>query len=613
MKRRHFLKTAPVLSLPLLIKGFPVEAMSDNPLLHLLGQQTLMNGRVLVLVQLNGGNDGLNTVIPLDRYAELTNARSNILIPQAKVLTLNGSTATGLHPAMTEMQALYNTGKMNIVQGVSYPNPNFSHFRATDIWLTGAASSQYLTTGWLGRTLDQQFPDYPAAFPNTTMPDPLAIQIGSQASTMTQTSETNAAFTVTDPSSFYNFVNPPTSTTDTTPYGTELFFLRQKQQQTNLYAGVIKAANTAGNNLATYPANNALANQLKIVARLIKGGLKTPIYIVNHPNSFDTHNNQTDATDHTIGVHANALGLLSKAIGAFQQDLTLMNIQDKVTGMTFTEFGRRIKSNGSTGTDHGTSIPMFFFGAKLNAALTGTSPILPANAGVNDQIPMQYDFRSVYYTVLRDWFQLTDADLSSVMFQTYSTLPIFSQSILPVNIVSFTGDWKNAKVSLKWTTDKEQNIDSYEVQRSEDGISFGKKGTVASVNAATTHDYTFSDTDLQQSYYYYRIKVIEKSGSTKYSAVLLLKDAQVVKGVRVKILPNPIDNWFTASFQDKVSGTITVRMLELSGKEVWKGEQHANDVYNLTFTINKQVMPGVYVIQVRDGSGYESSSKVLLR
>jgi uncharacterized protein (DUF1501 family) len=613
MKRRQFLQAFPALSLPLFIKGFPVEAMTENPLLHLLGQQSLMNGRVLVLVQLNGGNDGLNTVLSLDRYAELTAARSNILIPQSAALTLNGTSATALHPAMTEMQQLYNNGQLNIVQGVSYPNPNFSHFRATDIWLTAAASNQYLTTGWLGRTLDQQFPGYPNGYPNTTMPDPLAIQIGSQASTMTQAGETNAAFTVTDPSSFYNFVNPPTTNTDTTPYGTELFFLRQKQQQTNQYAGVIKAANSAGNNLATYPANNALANQLKIVARLIKGGLKTPLYIVNHPNSFDTHTNQTDATNHIIGVHANALGLLSKAIGAFQQDLGLMGIQDRVTGMTFTEFGRRIKSNGSVGTDHGTSIPMFFFGAKLNPGLTGASPVLPANATVNDQIPMQFDFRQVYYTVLRDWFQLTDADLAAVLFQTYSTLPIFSQSILPVNIKSFTGAWKNARVSLQWITDKEVNVDRFEVERSTDGLGWTKIGAVAALNAASGATYDFGDVNLQQAFYYYRLRVVEKSGSVKYSSILLLKDAQVVKGVRMKILPNPIDNWFTTSFQDKVSGTITVRMLDLSGKEIWQGVQQANDVYNLTFTINKQVMPGVYVLQVRDGSGFEASSRVLLR
>jgi uncharacterized protein (DUF1501 family) len=611
MKRRHFLKTAPVFTLPLLIKGFPVEAMTQSPLLQLLGQQTLMNGRVLVLVQLNGGNDGLNTVISLDQYSALTNARANILLPQPSVLALNNTTATGLHPAMTEMQKLFNTGMMNIVQGVSYPNPNFSHFRATDIWLTGAASDQYLTTGWLGRTLDDQFPGFPDGYPSATMPDPLAIQIGSQASTMTQTSETNAAFTVTDPSSFYNFVNGSTDPVPATPYGSELSFLRLKQQQTNQYAGVIKAANTSGTNLATYPANNSLANQLKIVARLIKGGLKTPLYIVNHPNSFDTHTSQTDATDHTIGTHANALSILSKGIAAFQQDLGLLGIQDRVTGMTFTEFGRRIKSNASVGTDHGTSIPMFFFGSKLNAALTGANPLLPANAGVNDQIPMTYDFRQVYYTVLKDWFQLTDADLNGIV-PLAASLPIFNQLALPVNLLSFTGVWKNGEVSLQWTTDKENNIDSYEIQRSNDGVSFSKRGTVTALNVTTKHDYTYYDTSLQQSFYYYRIKVLDKAGTIKYSAVILLKDAQMVKGVRVKILPNPIDNWFTTSFQDKVTGNISVRMMDMTGKEVWKGEQVANDAYNLTFTINKHITPGVYVIQVRD-KDYEASTRVLLR
>lgn len=611
MKRRHFLKTAPVFTLPLLIKGFPVEAMNSNPLLKLLGEQNLKNGRVLVLVQLNGGNDGLNTVISLDRYAELTNARANILLPADKVLTLHNTNATGLHTVMTEMQEMYNNGLMNIVQGVSYPNPNFSHFRATDIWLTGSATNQYLTTGWLGRTVDQQYPGYPdpASLPNA---DPLAVQIGSQSSSMMQTSQTNAAFTVTDPNSFNDFVNDVVPAMPDTPYGREVTFLRKLQQSTEEYSNVIKTAYGLGANLATYPANNSLANQLKIVARLIKGGLKTPLYIVNHPNSFDTHATQVVAADHTTGYHANALGVLSKAIGAFQKDLDQLGIKDRVTGMTFTEFGRRIKSNADAGTDHGTSIPMFFFGTKLNPALTGASPVLPANAGTNDQIPMQFDFRSVYYTVLREWFQLTDADLSSVLFQPYPALPIFSQLALPVNILSFTGNWKNAAVSLQWTTEKENNIDLYEIQRSDDGVNYSKKGTVISLNIANKHEYSFYDNNLQQSFYYYRIKVVEKTGQFKYSNTLLLKDAQVVKGVRVKILPNPIDNWFTASFQDKVTGNITVRMLDLSGREVWKGEQLANDTYNLTFTIDKHVMPGVYVIQVRDKE-YEASTKVLLR
>ncbi len=614
MKRRNFLKTAPVLSLPFLIKGFPVEAMTQSPLLHLVGQQSLINGRVLVLIQLSGGNDGLNTVISLDRYAELTAARSNILIPQARVLALNKSTATGLHPSMTEMQSLYNSGMMNIVQGVSYANPSFSHFRATDIWLTGARSTEFLSTGWLGRTIDEQYPDYPDVLPST---DPLAVQIGTQASPIMQTGETNAAFTLTSVSNFYNFVSGTPPVLPDTPFNNELTFIRQLQYQTDKYSGVITAANTKGknyNNGSDYPSNNSLAQQLKIVAKLISGGLKTPIYIVNHPNSFDTHTNQTDATDHTIGTHANALALLSKAIGVFQNDLMQQGLQDKVTGMTFTEFGRRIKSNDSIGTDHGTSIPMFFFGAKVNNALTGTSPVLPANASVNDQIPMQFDFRQVYATVLRDWFQLSDADLQSVFINSaFTSLPIFSQAALPVNVTAFTGNWKNAEVSLKWTADKELNIDYYQVQRSEDGISFGNIGTVTALNVSTPHDYPFYDHNLQQSFYYYRLKIVEKTGTFKYSSVLLLKDSQVVNGVRVKIIPNPIDNWFTTSFQDKVSGTIVVRMVDLAGKEVWKAEQHANDVYNLSFTINKHITPGVYVMQVRDSTEYEASMKVLLR
>ncbi|MEP6747997.1 MAG: DUF1501 domain-containing protein [Bacteroidota bacterium] len=613
MKRRHFLKTAPIMTLPLLIKNFPVEAMTHSPLLHLVQQQSLINGRILVLIQLSGGNDGLNTVLSLDRYAELTAARSNILIPQSSALALHGTNATGLHPAMTEMQGLYNAGMMNIVQGVSYANPSFSHFRATDIWLTGAQSSEYLSTGWLGRTIDEQYPDFPDTLPST---DPLAVQIGTQASPIMQTTQTNAAFTLTSVSNFYNFVSGTPPTLPDTPFNNELTFLRQLQFQTDKYSGVITNANTKGknfNNGADYPAANSLAQQLKIVAKLISGGLKTPIYIVNHPNSFDTHSAQVVPGDHTTGVHANALGILSKAIGVFQNDLIQQGLQNKVTGMTFTEFGRRIKSNDNVGTDHSTSIPMFFFGAKVNPALTGTSPVLPANPGVNDQIPMQFDFRQVYSTVLRDWFQLSDSDLQSVFVNTaFTSLPIFNQAALPVTLLSFTGNWKNAEVTLQWTVDQEINIDSYEVQRSTDGVSFSKKGTVASLNVTSKHDYIYYDTSLQQSYYYYRIKVIDKSGAIKYSEVLLLKDTQAVNGVRVKIVPNPIDNWFTTSFQDKVSGNITVRMLDLSGKEVWKGEQVANDVYNLTFTIDKQVMSGVYIIQVRN-KDYEASSKVLVR
>src|SRR5205085_1396413 len=153
MKRRDFFKkTIPATLLPSLLNGFSFRAFAGSPLMQALTTSALTD-HVLVLIQLNGGNDGLNTVIPLDQYSTLSSARSNILIPDTQVLALNGYAATGLHPSMTGIQHLFNDGKVQIVQGVGYPSPNFSHFRSTDIWLTGADSNQVLNSGWAGRYL----------------------------------------------------------------------------------------------------------------------------------------------------------------------------------------------------------------------------------------------------------------------------------------------------------------------------------------------------------------------------------------------------------------------------------------------------------------------------
>src|SRR5437868_12206041 len=141
MKRRKFISALSAATvLPALMDGVSLKTFAASPLLQALASAT-NNDHVLVLIQLSGGNDGLNTVIPLDQYANLSPARSNILIPSAQVLALNGTVATGLHPAMTGFQQLFNNGFANIIQGVSYPSPNFSHFRATDIWLTGSDSA----------------------------------------------------------------------------------------------------------------------------------------------------------------------------------------------------------------------------------------------------------------------------------------------------------------------------------------------------------------------------------------------------------------------------------------------------------------------------------------
>ena len=167
MKRRSFIKKTTFTSIPLLLHGIPVVASSDllSQPLEKMALSAIQCDRILVIIQQNGGNDGLNTIIPIDKWANLFNARSNILMDQKQVLPLSGNQSTGIHPAMVDMKNLYDNGKMMIVQGVSYPNPNYSHFKATDIWFTGSGSKDELDTGWLGRALDSMYPNFPNGYP----------------------------------------------------------------------------------------------------------------------------------------------------------------------------------------------------------------------------------------------------------------------------------------------------------------------------------------------------------------------------------------------------------------------------------------------------------------
>ncbi len=428
MKRKDFIRhTVPAVVIPAFLNGFSIKAFGSSPLLQALAANSAETDHVLVLIQLAGGNDGLNTVIPLDQYSILSQCRSNILIPSTQVLSLNGLTNTGLHPSMTGMQSLYNNGKIKIVQGVSYPTPNFSHFRATDIWLTGADSNQSLTSGWAGRYLNYEYPNFPTGYPNAQVPDPLAIQIGSVLSTAFQGPSAGMGMSISDPSNFYNLINGIQAPAPNTPAGHELSYVRLVAQQTDQYAGVISAAAANVTQQGTYPANNALAAQLKIVSQLIAGGLKTKIYMVSM-SGFDNHSNQVVSGTPTTGAHADLLQQVSDAIKAFMDDLNYLNVGDRVMGMTFSEFGRRILSNNSFGTDHGSGAPLFVFGNQVSAGMLGTNPTLPGTVTVNDNIAMQYDFRSVYASLLQDWFCVPSSDLSTILLNNYQTLPLVSNA-----------------------------------------------------------------------------------------------------------------------------------------------------------------------------------------
>lgn len=439
MKRRDFLsKSIPAATLlPALINGYSVRAFAaDSPLVRALSQGATNTDHVLVIVQMSGGNDGLNMVIPISTYSDYYNARTNIAIPQANILTLPGFAATGLNPAMTGLQNMFKDGNLKVIQAVGYPQPNFSHFTATDIWMTASNSTQLVTNGWAGRYLDYEFQNFPDGYPSPEMTDPLAIQIGSTASLTFQGPIVNMAMAITNPTSFYNLINGTTDPAPATPAGKELKFLRQISQQTQKYASVIKNAAASVTQQVTYPTNNSLGDQLKIVARLIKGGLKTRIYMVS-TGGYDTHSNQVNAADHTTGSHANLLGGLSNAIKAFQDDLAYLGVEKRVIGMTFSEFGRRIKSNASGGTDHGAASPLFLFGTSIENGVLGNNPAIPTTATVNDNVPMQYDFRSIYSTILEKWFCL-DKTVVNGLFPTGINTQLQSLPLLKAGIACST-------------------------------------------------------------------------------------------------------------------------------------------------------------------------------
>ncbi|MBA2761564.1 MAG: DUF1501 domain-containing protein, partial [Segetibacter sp.] len=405
MKRRKFLQNSiPAgVILPGLINGYSIKAFAeDSPFIQALMLPATLTDHVLVLVQLTGGNDGLNMVIPIEYYGAYNNARPNIAIPQSKTLAVPGSDKVALHPAMTGLQEMFKQGKATVVQSVGYPSPSFSHFRATDIWMSASESTQVVNSGWAGRYLNYEYPNFPNGYPNSTMKDPLAIQIGSVTSLTLQGPQVSMGMSISNPTNFYNLISGVTDTAPNTPAGKELTFVRMVAQQTQKYAAVVKDAAEKVPTQSTYPTGNSLADQLKIVARLIKGGLSTRVYMVSF-GGFDTHSLQANPTDTTTGAHATLLQRVSDAIKAFQDDLKFLGVEDRVVGMTFSEFGRRIKSNASGGTDHGAAAPLFVFGKNVLPGVIGNTPVIPTSASVNDNIPFQYDFRSVYATLLENW------------------------------------------------------------------------------------------------------------------------------------------------------------------------------------------------------------------
>ncbi|MFN8279222.1 MAG: DUF1501 domain-containing protein [Saprospiraceae bacterium] len=425
MKRRNFLQ-----SVPITLGGMSLSAYANSPLLSDLACNFMDTDKVLVIIQLNGGNDGLNTVIPLDQYAVLSqpNIRQNILIPENKVLKLPGTNdSLGFHPSLSGIHNLYKENKVAIVQNVGYPQFSYSHFRAADIWVSGADYNEVLNSGWAARYLASEFPNYPSGFPNMSFPDPLAIRVGGTITLGLQNQGVSMGIAINNAKDPLNlsgnlFTDPPTPGC----LGKELSYAREVLRQTDKFGDAVQAAGDKGRNLSSlYPVANTpgavLGSQLALVAKLIDGGCKTRIYWLS-TGGFDTHSSQVESADHTAGVHSGLLKGVSDAIAAFMDDLTLLGRADRVMGMTFSEFGRRIISNASGGTDHGAAQPVLIFGSHVIPGVYGHNPVIDPLSNVNSNLPMEFDFRSVYATILADWFCVGSADRDNILLKKYQNI-----------------------------------------------------------------------------------------------------------------------------------------------------------------------------------------------
>jgi len=374
----------------------------------------------LILIRLDGGNDGLNTLIPMNKYSELTNVRPHVILPENKIIQL-GKNDLGLHPELSNFKSLFKENRLKIIQNVGYQRPDFSHFRSMDIWHSASDSNQYLTSGWIGRYLENIHPTYPEQYPTEQFPHPLAIELG-QSSILSTGLSSVTSYSSYNPSDYREIIGNFDNSYPDDTVGKKLKFIQIITRQSNIYGEALRSSFEKGNNFDQYP-NSNLGRQLHVASSLIKGGLESKIYIASL-GGFDTHEKQTDISDTTKGEHSNLMRDLNNSIGALFNDLDQNSKNEDVLVMTFSEFGRTIVSNGSYGTDHGTAAPLFIFGNKVDFSISGKNPDIPLNAEWQDNLEAEFDFRQVYYSVIKQWLGGNDDTAENVLFKKFDQLPI---------------------------------------------------------------------------------------------------------------------------------------------------------------------------------------------
>ncbi len=385
MRRRDFLRNTALASGAFMVPAFlkPLEALAKSD---------ITGFKNLVIIQLSGGNDGLNTIVPFgnDIYYQ---KRNTIAINQNDVIKLNDM--QGLNPNLSALKEIYNQGLMSIINSVGYPNPDRSHFRSMDIWQTASGSGEFLTTGWIGRYLDSNCLDCKNPYTAIEVDDTLSLAMKGTKMKGIAVQDPYKLYQTTREPFFKDLVHDHNSANLTED---NLGYLYKTMIETYSSADYIQNTSKTYTVNSAYPATG-LGNQLKTVSKFINSGLQTRVYYVSL-SGFDTHVGQQNQQGRQLKIYGDA-------VAAFVKDLKQTGKLDDTLVMTFSEFGRRVEQNASNGTDHGTANNILLFGGKLKkAGFYNDAPDLVQLD--NGDLKYQVDFRDVYATLLDKWLNVNN-------------------------------------------------------------------------------------------------------------------------------------------------------------------------------------------------------------
>ena len=423
MKRRKFIQQGLAGAIaPVFIPGFGFKSMAAS----IMPVSTCeFDDRILVILYNFGANDIVNNMVPLNHFSSYVGHRPNIYLPEEQLITLDDSLADnqslGVHPSLSDFKnSLYDEDMLAVIQRVGYPTPNRSHFASEDILLKGLQGTDSSTTiedGWLGRFMMDRYPTYKGR-PFGNELDPLGIILGKTPDTGFHTvTEHQVELNISgqDPGGFYSIISSlsgePIESFANSDHGELLNYMSLIEKSTQVYSGRISDVFNAGNNSATYP-SSSLGNQLKSVAKMISGGSRTKVYMTRK-NGWDSHVNQVELADTTTGRHALLLKDVNDSVKAFQDDLAAQGLTHKVVTVVFSEFARKIIENGSYGTDHGTVSTMYIVGDSVKKGVYGDNIDLSDidAQGAANPLQLQNDYRTVWGTILQDWFGANDGTL----------------------------------------------------------------------------------------------------------------------------------------------------------------------------------------------------------